>query len=78
MVSSTSRSSVPWPAVAAVARTELRTRWRSLVVVGLLAGLVAGVVAATATITRRTATAYERLLYSTRASPSWSTRNNAR
>ena len=31
----------PWAAVRAVARAELRTRWRSLVVLGLLAGLVA-------------------------------------
>jgi putative ABC transport system permease protein len=54
-------SGVPWPAVTTVARHELRTRWRSLVVVGLLAGLVAGVVAAAATVTRRTATAYDRL-----------------
>ena len=41
---------VPWAAVRAVARVELRTRWRSLVVVGLLAGLVAGVVAAAAAV----------------------------
>lgn len=52
---------VPWAAVRAVARVELRTRWRSLVVVGLLAGLVAGVVAAAAAVTTRTATAYDRL-----------------
>lgn len=52
---------VPWAAVTTIARHELRTRWRSLVVVGLLAGLVAGVVAAAATVTRRTATAYDRL-----------------
>ena len=52
---------VPWPAVTTVARTELRRRWRSLVVVGLLAGLVGAVVAATASVTWRTATAYHRL-----------------
>jgi hypothetical protein len=53
---------VPWAAVRAVARVELRTRWRSLVVVGLLAGLVAGVVAAAAAVATRTATAYDRLV----------------
>jgi len=52
---------VPWAAVRAVARVELRTRWRSMVVVGLLAGLVAGVVAAAAAVATRTATAYDRL-----------------
>ena len=45
----------------AVARAELRTRWRSLVVVGLLAGLVAAVVGASTAVARRTATAYDRL-----------------
>ena len=51
----------PWPAVLAVARADLRNRWRSMVVVGLIAGLVAGVVGGAAAVTRRTATAYDRL-----------------
>jgi hypothetical protein len=44
-----------------VARRELHTRWRSLLVVALLAGLVAGVVAAAAAVALRTGTAYQRL-----------------
>jgi hypothetical protein len=52
---------VPWAAVGTVARTELRTRWRSLLVVTLLAGLVAGVVSAAAAVALRTGTAYQRL-----------------
>ena len=44
---------------------ELRTRWRSLVVVGLLAGLVAAVVGASTAVARRTATAYDRLAAAT-------------
>jgi hypothetical protein len=56
---------VPWAAVRAIARTELRARWRSLLVVGLLAGLVAGVVGAAGAVARRTATAYDRLAAAT-------------
>ena len=39
---------------------ELRTRWRSLVVLGLLAGLAAGVASAAVAGARRTDTAYDR------------------
>ena len=52
----------PWGAMRVVAGAELRTRWRSLVVVGLLAGLVAAVVGASTAVARRTATAYDRLI----------------
>ena len=44
-----------------LARAELRRRWRSLVVLGVLAGLVCGVVLAAVLGARRTATAFDRL-----------------
>lgn len=47
--------------IAYLARAELRERWRTLVVLGLLAGVVGGVAAGTSAVARRTSTAYERL-----------------
>ena len=61
----TTGGGTPWGAMRVVAGAELRTRWRSLVVVGLLAGLVAAVVGASTAVARRTATAYERLAAAT-------------
>jgi putative ABC transport system permease protein len=55
------------PAVRAIARHELRRRWRALVLLGLAAGLVVGTVAATAAVTVRTATALDRLRTTTAA-----------
>lgn len=52
-------------AVGAVARAELRARWRSLVAVGLLLGLVGGAVLAAVAVAHRTATAYPRLVEAT-------------
>jgi putative ABC transport system permease protein len=48
-------------AVWLVARRELRRRWVSLVLVGVIAGLAGGSALAAATVARRTATAYPRL-----------------
>jgi putative ABC transport system permease protein len=56
---------VAWAAVFAVARVELRGRWRAPVVLGLLFGLMGGAVVATATVTRRTDSAYPRLVAAT-------------
>jgi putative ABC transport system permease protein len=53
------------PAVRTVARTELRRRWVSMLVLGLLAGLVGSVVAGASGVARRTATAYDRLVAAT-------------
>jgi putative ABC transport system permease protein len=50
-----------WGAVRAIARVELRRRWRSLVVLGVLAGLVAAVAIGALSMARRSATAHERL-----------------
>ena len=50
-----------------IARSELRTRWVSIVLVGLLAGLTGGVVAGAGTVARRTATADARLANATNA-----------
>ncbi len=52
-------------AVRAVARSELRRRWVSLLVLGVLAGLVGSVVAGATGVARRTATAYDRLVAAT-------------
>ena len=52
-------------AVGRVARSELSRRWRSMVVLGLLAGLVGSVVAGASAVARRTATAYDRLVAAT-------------
>ena len=54
-----------WGAILAVARSETRRRWLSMVVLGLLAGIVGGVVAGSAGVARRTATAYDRLVAAT-------------
>jgi putative ABC transport system permease protein len=56
-----SAGTVPYAALRAVARWELGRRWRSLLVLGLIAGLVGSVVVGVVAITRRTATAYDRL-----------------
>src|SRR3954452_23558714 len=47
-------------AVRMWARSELGRRWRSLVVLGVIAGLAAGLAMAGAAGARRTATAYDR------------------
>ena len=52
-------------AVGRVARSELRRRWRSMAVLGLLAGLVGSVVAGASAVAMRTATAYDRLVAAT-------------
>ncbi|HYJ77355.1 MAG TPA: hypothetical protein VEX89_02225, partial [Actinomycetes bacterium] len=52
-------------AVRTVARTELRRRWVSMLVLGLVAGLVGSVVAGATGVARRTATAYDRLVAAT-------------
>jgi putative ABC transport system permease protein len=52
-------------AVGRVAGSELRRRWRSMVVLGLLAGLVGSVVAGASAVAMRTATAYDRLVAAT-------------
>lgn len=57
---------VAWGAVGAVARGELRRRWRALLLLGLLAGAAAGLVAGTAAVAVRTGSAYARLLEATR------------
>jgi hypothetical protein len=56
---------VSWAAVLAVAGSEGRRRWASLLVLGLLAGLVGAVVTGSAGLARRTATAYDRLAAAT-------------
>lgn len=53
-------------AVRAIARAELRRRWRALVGLGLLAGFVGGFVVGAAVVARRTATAYDRLEVATK------------
>ena len=54
-----------WPAVRAVGAHELRRRWRALVVLGLVAGLVGAVVLSSVQLTRRTASAPERIAAAT-------------
>ena len=49
------------PAARLLARAELRRRWRSFVVLGVVAGLVFGVVLGAVIGARRTATAFDRL-----------------
>jgi putative ABC transport system permease protein len=51
----------PRSAVATIARSELRRRWRAIAVLGVLAGLVGGVVLGLGAVARRTATAADRL-----------------
>ncbi|MET0964879.1 MAG: ABC transporter permease [Nakamurella sp.] len=55
-------SDVPWAAVAAIARTELRSGWKLFVSCGLLVGLLAGAALLSAQVAHRTATAYDRLV----------------
>ncbi|GAA1846578.1 hypothetical protein GCM10009836_27700 [Pseudonocardia ailaonensis] len=50
------------PGIAAVARAELRTGIRALLVLGLIAGLVGGLLLGAAVVADRTATAYPRLV----------------
>src|SRR5687768_12544538 len=57
----------PVSAILLVARAELRRRWLSLLLIGLLAGLTGGAVTSTAALARRTATADERLATATNA-----------
>ena len=47
--------------VAALARSEIRRRWRALVLIGLLAGLVGATAVSALALARRTTTAYDRL-----------------
>ncbi|MBI5089735.1 MAG: hypothetical protein HZB15_13010, partial [Actinobacteria bacterium] len=49
------------PAAAAIARFECRRRWRSLLALALIGGILGGVVIGAAALTRRTATAPDRL-----------------
>ena len=49
------------------ARTELRNRWRTLVVLGIVAGLAGGLVLAAVAGSRRTATAFDRYREATAA-----------
>lgn len=52
---------VSWAAVRAVARHEVRLRYRTLLAIGTAAGLIAAVVVGSVTVARRTATAFDRL-----------------
>ena len=54
-------------AAALWARTDLRSRWRSLVILGVLVGITAGLAMAAFAGARRTATALERLRVATNA-----------
>ena len=47
--------------VVAIARSEIRRRWRALVLIGLLAGLVGATAVSALALARRTTTAYDRL-----------------
>lgn len=53
---------MPRDAVLAVARRELRRRWRGVVALGVAAGLTGGVVAASLQVQQRGSTAYDRLV----------------
>jgi hypothetical protein len=50
-----------WPAVLAVARAEVRRRWRTLLLIGILAGFVGATAVGALGVARRTTTAYDRL-----------------
>ena len=52
-------------AVRTVARTELRRRWVSMLVLGMVAGVVGAGVAGATAVARRTASAYDRLVAAT-------------
>ena len=54
-------------AIVLVARAELRRRWLSLLVIGLMAGLAGGALASASALARRTATADDRLHAATNA-----------
>ena len=64
-VSRTDRRTGAPVAVALWARREVRARWRSLVVLGVLAGLAAGVALAAVAGARRTSSAYARYRHAT-------------
>lgn len=51
-----------WRAVLAVARVELRRRWREIVALGLLFGILGGAVVATVAVVHRSDSAYPRLV----------------
>ena len=53
-------------AVWIVARRDLRRRWATLVLIGVMGGLAVGAAAGALTAARRTATAYDRLEDATR------------
>jgi len=53
---------VAWRAVLAVARVELRRRWREIVALGLLFGILGGAVIATVAVADRSNSAYPRLV----------------
>lgn len=53
--------SVPYAAILAIARNELRRRWRALLVIGIVAGLVGAGATGAVALSRRTATAHDRL-----------------
>ena len=55
------------PAVRALARGELRRRWRSLVLLGIATGLVIGAVAGSIALAQRTASSLDRLRETTGA-----------
>lgn len=50
-----------WPALRAVTRSELRGAWRNLVLIGLVAGIAGSAAVGALSVSRRTATAYDRL-----------------
>ncbi|MGZ4597318.1 MAG: FtsX-like permease family protein, partial [Actinomycetes bacterium] len=56
---------MPRAAVLAIAQSELRRHWRSMVVLGMLAGLVGAVVVSSVAVARRTASAHQRLVAAT-------------
>src|SRR5437016_4451133 len=66
-VSRTDQRTGPPVAVGLWARREVRARWRSLVVLGVLAGLAAGVALAAVAGARRTSNAYARFRHATNA-----------
>src|SRR5688500_11555900 len=55
-------SGTAWGAVRAVGRVELRRRWATLVVLGLVAGLAGAVVVGAVGLASRTGSAYSRLV----------------
>ena len=55
------RAGSPVGPVVAIARSEIRSRWLGLVLIGLLAGVVGAVAISGLALARRTTTAYDRL-----------------